>query len=375
MSMSKPIIKKRGKTWQVDYGRKNGSRVRQSFKTKAEAEADVTAKRIEQKNNSVALTGLPDGQRMDVLRAMKKLDGRGSLEQAVDFYLQHCAPAGARTIEECLTEYVEAKRRANRRPRTIVEAEGKLGLFVQGHEGAGVHELTTRDLVKWLDGCGFSNGTRDSYRRQLVGLFNFSVKHGYRASNPAAAIERSAKDEKLPEIHTSKQVESMLRTAADSEPLTVPYFALGYFAGLRPENELAGLDWSDIDFESRLIRVRPETAKKRRMRYVDMSENLVKWLLPYRKKSGKIGYRRKRCYKVRKAAGVAWAHDVMRHTYGTMHLAHHNDIQKTALQMGHTRPDMLFNHYRNLVKPAEAAAFWGVEPEQGEGVIEFKKAG
>ncbi|MDP6523984.1 MAG: Arm DNA-binding domain-containing protein, partial [Kiritimatiellia bacterium] len=96
---SKPTIKQRGQSWQVDYGRKtvNGkvSRVRKTYKTKAEAKAAIAARKIESQNNAVALTGIPDAQRMDILRAVKKLDGHGTLEQAVDFFLEHSARAGA----------------------------------------------------------------------------------------------------------------------------------------------------------------------------------------------------------------------------------------------------------------------------------------
>ena len=37
-------------------------------------------------------------------------------------------------------------------------------------------------------------------------------------------------------------------------------------------------------------------------------------------------------------------------------------VPPPALQAGHSE-SVLFKHYRKLVRPAEAAAFWGIYPE------------
>jgi hypothetical protein len=61
----------------------------------------------------------------------------------------------------------------------------------------------------------------------------------------------------------------------------------------------------------------------------------------------------------------------MRHSFGSYHLAKHHDISRTALELGHTRPDVLFNHYRNLVKPADTETYWNIYPKQ-EKILPFK---
>ena len=111
---------------------------------------------------------------------------------------------------------------------------------------------------------------------------------------------------------------------------------------------------------SGIIPVRPEVAKKRRQRYIDLNDNLSEWLLPFRLQ--KVCFSRKGLELVRQKADVAWAHDILRHTYGSYHLAQDNDASKTSLQMGHMRSDVLFNHYRNLVNPGEAEEFWNIKP-------------
>ena len=139
----------------------------------------------------------------------------------------------------------------------------------------------------------------------------------------------------------------------------VPYFALCLFAGLRP-SEANNFSLDQIDFKSKLIAVRPAVAKKRRQRFVDMSDNLVEWLTPY--KSMAAYFSRKGLELVRENAKVNWAPDILRHTYASYHIAMYEDATKTAHQMGHLRPDVLFNHYRNLVLPKDAKKFWAIRP-------------
>ena len=68
----------------------------------------------------------------------------------------------------------------------------------------------------------------------------------------------------------------------------IPYLAIGYFAGLRTVNELARLDWREIDLADNTITVSPATANKRRSRYVTIAANLAAWILPHRETEGGI---------------------------------------------------------------------------------------
>ena len=118
-----------------------------------------------------------------------------------------------------------------------------------------------------------------------------------------------------------------------------------------------------MDFAAKTIRVSPATAKKRRQRYVDMSDNLIQWLTPYVQKEGKIGFSRKYFRTARENSKIEWSKDVMRHSFGSYLLAQNEDAPKTAMQMGHSGVDVLFNHYRNLVKKSAATDYWNIVPE------------
>jgi integrase len=65
-----------------------------------------------------------------------------------------------------------------------------------------------------------------------------------------------------------------------------------------------------------------------------------------------------------------WPHNALRHSYASYHLANHQNMDKLTTQLGHTSPHMVFNHYRNVVKPTEAARYWEITPAN---VSEFAK--
>jgi len=371
-------IRQRGESWQVDCGTINEKRVQKSFKTKEDAETFAEQRYNEVCNNQIAVFELTQKHRMDALTAyealagglnteVSKLPSSGhSLKKAVEFYLKHAKPTGGeKKVSEIVEEYIKGKVSAGRRKRTIQDQRNRLNRFSKHFGQTPAHLVVTSDVEKWLDNNKYSGITRRNYRTHLVSFFNFARKRKYTSGNPVQDIEVPIIDEKTPEILSVKECQKLMMAAQYNAPEMVPYFAVALFAGLRPsETEL--LDWKYVDFDRKQIKVIPETAKKRRLRYVEMSDNLVAWLAPYRHDTGKLTYLRKRFDLVRKKAGIKWANDVLRHSYGSYHLAMHENANKTSLQMGHKGTDELFNHYRALVSKDEAKLFWEIRPlDQG----------
>ena len=93
-----------------------------------------------------------------------------------------------------------------------------------------------------------------------------------------------------------------------------------------------------------------------------MSENLIEWLKPHAKDSGKIissimTYRRAKeaIFKDAKVKAIA---DGFRHSFGTYHLALNEDANKTANQMGHRgNTDLVFSHDRQFVPKEDKKAY------------------
>ncbi len=369
----------------VDCGEVFGSRRRKTFADIADAEQyadDMRAERREmaatarneRRNHHVTLANLTDTQRAEVIQAYDILGANRGLLDAVRFFVDHSGPDnGGATLETVFDAYMESKRNLNLRERSVKNTEVRLRSFVYENRNRPAHAVTTADIEAHIDQRGGAWATRETYRVAFNGLFVWAVKRGYVKRNPAAAIEHGERDHRKPGTHTAAQVKAVLTKAAEIRPEMVPYFAIGYFAGLRPENELTGLDWSNIDLKDRLIYVDPQTAKKRRERYVKISDNLVAWLSQYPQMDGKVFFSRRYFREIRDAAKVEWSHDVMRHSYGTYHLAHNENKELTAKEMGHSDIDVLMRHYQRPVKPKDAAKYWKIRPAERGKVINLRK--
>lgn len=82
---------------------------------------------------------------------------------------------------------------------------------------------------------------------------------------------------------------------------------------------------------------------------------------------------RKKLEADRKRAGSLeeWPSNALRHSYGSYYLAELRDAAALALQMGNS-PRMIFKHYREIVKPKDAARYWNIMPGTGsERVVAF----
>ena len=72
---------------------------------------------------------------------------------------------------------------------------------------------------------------------------------------------------------------------------------------------------------------------------------------------------RKRFIRLRDLAGIqTWPRNAMRHSFATYHLAHFQDIAKTAFELGHRSPDMQYLHYRNLVTHDAGQKWFAITP-------------
>jgi integrase len=132
--------------------------------------------------------------------------------------------------------------------------------------------------------------------------------------------------------------------------------------------------WIGIHFDRKLIDVEPlatkNTGDNASVRWVDMPDNLIEWLLPHRKAKGPVwpmgsGAFYSRIDKARKAAGIeTWPHDALRHCFCSYHYAKHNDAGKTMAQAGHTNPRTFFRHYRARVQSEDAKRYFNIQPSR-----------
>jgi integrase len=194
--------------------------------------------------------------------------------------------------------------------------------------------------------------------------FNFARNRGYCVENPAAKSAKAKVVEAVPGILSVEETSRLLEHAPEK---LVPYIAIGAFAGIR-RAELERLDWKEVDLQSCLIEVTASKAKSARRRFVKIKPNLLQWLKPYAKPSGPVtpSNHRKLLERARRAAGIQrWPNNALRHSFVNYYLAHFKKAgaAELALELGHTNANLIFQHYRQLVKPQDAKRYWRIVPE------------
>ena len=313
---------------------------------------------------------MPERLRIEALECYERLLAvNTTLTVAVDFYLKHAKPVGGKkSLTEVINELLASKRKAGKRESYVRVLGWTLRAFERDFHDRNVSDLQREAIEMWLDRTPGSLSTRRNRIRDLAILFEFSRRRGYCGSNPLDNIERPILDEKRPEIFTVTEAVALLNTAdAYVELGLVPAVAIGLFAGLRL-SEIKQLEWRHVDFEHNVIDVDGMIAKTRQQRNVEMLPALTAWLQHRRKFEGRvvpINFRGK-MLKLRDLAGLKKGPDNgLRHSFGSYHVAHFQNPNLTALQMGHATTQMLFKHYRNYrINKSDAARYWNIMPSK-----------
>jgi integrase len=360
----------RENSWMVDARTKDGGS-RKFFGTKVEAQTYAQQCRI-QKNNSGSASF-----------ANQELAGYGwSIHRAIDFALDHLrAQEKSITVTEAMEQLIDSRKAAGRSGRYCRDLRLRLSRFAKDFEKSKIGTITASMIDEWLTGLLVAPATRNTFRRDLRTLFSFCEKRGYCRTNEAKKTERAKDVDKPAGILTVAQAAALLSASDDA---TLPYTAISLFAGLRAA-EVQKLDWSEVDFESGYIEVTAAKSKTAKRRLVPISENLAAWIRPLAKISGAVAptVLRGRLDRIRRKAGFGtpgakedeekkmglkltkWPSNGMRHSYGSYRLAQCHDAARVSLEMGNSA-QMVFAHYREIVKPKDAERYWKITPSASE---------
>jgi integrase len=355
-------------------------RNRKFFKDKEEAETVLKQKLIEQENYGLAGVAFNERHRAEYLECADALQPFGAtIRDAVKFYIPHLqAMKRSCTAAQLVDELLKVKEADGASERYMGDLRSRLNQFSEVFDGKLIAEITSTEIDEWLrslsdkeTGKRLSPITRNNFRRVLVVAFNFAQDRGYCLDNPAAKTAKAKVVEGVVGILTVDETARLLQKAPAE---LVCFVAIGAFAGLR-RAELEQLDWKEVDLQSGLIEVIASKAKSARRRFVRIQPNLAKWLQPYARLSGNVTSR-KYCDLLdaaREAAKIReWPHNALRHSFASYHLARFNDAAALALELGHASAHLVFQHYRQLVRPKEAERYWNIMPATaGKKVIQF----
>nr|MBA3882937.1 tyrosine-type recombinase/integrase [Chthoniobacterales bacterium] len=260
--------------------------MRRFFRNRADAETFVKLCETELLNKGVEGIEFPSWLRVMAQRENCRLKSYGkTISDAADSYIQHLE-ANARSIPlDAAVKELIANRRANGASgRYVYDLKLRLGRFCRDFAGRVVADITVVDVDTWLTRLNLAPVTRNTFRRDLSTLFSFALGRKYCVENPVAASRKAKEVSSDIEILTIEQLAILLQSAHQE---TLPYWALGAFAGLR-RAELERLQWKQVDFESNLIEIKARQSKTATRRLVTIQPNLADWLAPYRSATGSV---------------------------------------------------------------------------------------
>jgi len=250
-----------------------------------------------------------------------------------------------------------------------------------------VSEVQIEDVRNAINVADWSPTMRNNERRAVHSFFAWAVDQGYCPENPVTKVQSPKIERGEPKVLRLAEVVAFLRAARDyKDGVLLPFIVLSLFCGARP-TELRRISWDDIDLENRVLTIRGAAAKLRQRRLVELSANLVGWLLPCRGRSIFDKNFRRNFDAVRRASGYKgshpkkgdenlrqWVNDLFRHTSLSFHLAYNRHEGETA-DWGGTSVVMLHQHYKGLVRRTDAELYWSVTPESLDDVnlIEMPK--
>jgi integrase len=357
-----------------------GKRVRKFFKTKGEAKAELDRLQTQISNEGLSALTIPDDLRIMAVKCAEQLQPFGkTIAEATRFYVDYLRRTERScTLAELVTSFVDAKTKDGASARYIKDLRLRLARAAESFGERKVATIEAREMDDWLRALPLGPQSRNNYRTVLHALFTYAVDRDYCLVNPVARTAKAKLVDKPPAIFTPEQAASLLTYATPfiihtNESYVLPALAIGLFAGLR-QAEIARLDWKEIDLARGFIEITANKAKTSRRRLVTIEPNLAAWLAPYTKRSGNVlpPNARNKIEAIWKRAGLKeWPDNGLRHSFASYHLAHFKDANRLALELGHGTTQMLFAHYRELVRPDEASRYWKIRPEQASKILPF----
>jgi integrase len=357
--------------WQVSLGMVNGKRKFQPFTT---LEAAQTFKaQCEEKqalSNPAALSDLDALGRAAIRHALEKLKPYdATITEAVDFFIKFAKPTkGKVTIQEAIDLFVAAKTK-EKLSTTYIEKSERCFFrpFRDKFKNCIVSEISPAQAEKYIDGhAAWNEVTRNTHVRHLRTFYGFLIGTGHATINPFLSVKfaKVTVGKLRAKVLSVDDTEKLLQYAFDSgDKAACASLSLILFCGVRVE-EVDRLTWSNIDLTSEAPFVDIDHAKNGRRRVNELPENAIHWLNACQSK-GKVtpdNYA-KTMQRLRKKAKIDYAQNAARHSFASYHVALHQDGTKTAFMLGHPDPQLLYSHYRKLVRREDAARYWEIVPK------------
>jgi integrase len=239
------------------------------------------------------------------------------------------------------------------------------GLFKQYFGALRIKEVTIEKVEAYLKSREMSQQTKKNNLRYLQNFFNWANHRNYYQGINVAKywLKEIVIERRTAEYYTVNECEQILREAMRPEnQRIVSYFALGLFAGIRPD-ETEQLTWANILWDTREIYIPSHISKTKADRQFVMSETLFAWLTLVKNVQPLIPNKNIRRIKdaVTKDLDFVFT-DGLRHTFATFHYAKYNNYETLKSIMGNS-PNIIQKHYKGVVSVDQIEAFFRLTPQ------------
>jgi site-specific recombinase XerD len=170
--------------------------------------------------------------------------------------------------------FTEKLRYKNYSPRTIDVYKSYLKTFLQHNNIKDPYQITTNQIVKFLESYNF---TSTSQQNQYIGCLKLFAKYVLNKKDVhLSKVERPRNEKKLPRVIDSEFIKSQLNKIKNLKHKTI--LTLTFSVGLRV-SEIVNLKIEDIDSKRMLIHIK--NAKGRKDRIVPLSQTVLEMLRKY----------------------------------------------------------------------------------------------
>lgn len=363
-------------SWRVS-GWLHGLRVRKNFKSREEAGAEMAA--LEAKSAQAASnvratsTFLTDDQLREAEAAFRHLtDAPKSLSFYLDYAVTNYRAAEREiSIEDAAAAYLATRQQEHARGLLsacqLKDIRLQLEMLKTHFPNKTLSQLSRESLAAHCQRGNAGPKTFNNRRGVLFTFFKFSFFKDWLAANPLEKVPhlRIAHRRGSAKTLSAEQVEKLMRHVEQLDGgAFVPFFALALFAGIRPclrAGEILKLKSEHVRLDTGVILIEPEVSKVRMKRNVTIHPNLAAWLMAYPLEKFPIIPANLQHARAAIAKEFALSHDIMRHTFISMHVAKFRSMGEAALQAGNSE-SIIRKHYLDLKTVAEAERFFGIMP-------------
>ena len=317
----------------------------------------------------------------DAVEAVKIVDGKVSLlEMAKEFKRRKMHELPDKMLPVAVDEMIETRTKDGTGDAYVRVLKVYLNQLKESFN-CQLRAVTTGQLADYLRNQDVSSRSKNNARATIGAFFKFCKERGW-LPRDHEGIELVPKFKEKPTDITIYSPWEVTQFLNHSRPEMVPFLAIGAFAGLRSA-EIERLDWSEVHLADKFIEIKAAKAKTASRRIVPITGNLAKWLKDHAKDEGRIvpfdnvnkqiGWlvedtnqalkeaAEKDGKDPEKAKKVKWKKNALRHSFISYRVAETQDVAKVALEAGNS-PQIIFQHYRELVQPKEAKAWFGIKP-------------